>query len=318
MAGAAALTNTFLTTNAIGIREELNDVISNISPADTPFTTAIGTGTAQTTFFEWQQDSLAAAAQNHQAEGFDVTTATAIVPTVRIGNWCSIGEKDFRISRTEEKTNKAGRSSERGYQATKVAKELKRDFETNYTANNAGVSGATRETGSVLAFLKTNTSAGTNGTDPTYSTTPTDARSDGTGRAATEALLQAVILSTYNSGGDPTLIMMAGARKQEASAFAGIAAQRVNNPPGGGQVGIISGADMYQSDFGVMSMVPNRHMRTRDMLVIDPAEMRERVFDDFEMGELAKTGDARIFLLTVEKGLEVTNEAAHGLLTDLT
>lgn len=317
MAGAAALTNTFDTTDAIGIREELNDVISNISPTDTPLTTAIGSGSCQTTFFEWQQDSLAAAAENHQPEGFDVTTATPVVATIRVGNWCSIGEKDFRISRTEEKTDKAGRSSERGYQGTKAAKELKRDFEVNYTANNAGVSGSTRETGSILAFLKTNTSKGTAGADPVYSTTPTDARSDGTGRAATEALLQTQILAAYNAGGDPTLIMMSGTLKQVASGFAGIAAQRYQ-APSSGETTIMAGADLYQSNFGLLQMVPNRHMRTIDMLVIDPAEIRERVFDGYEMTELAKTGDSRIFLLTCEKGLEVTNEAAHALVTDLT
>lgn len=320
MAGAGQLTNTFDRYDAIGEREELSDLISDISPTDTPLTSNIGSAPTGNTFFEWQTDSLAAAAQNHQIDGFDVTTFTAQTATTRLGNYTSISEKDFMVSGTQERMNKAGRSSEVGYLATKAAKELKRDCETNYLANNAAVAGngtTAREGAGIVAFIKTNTDkSATNGTDPVWTSSPTGARSDGVERADSETILKSVIKKVYDSGGDPTMVMVPSFLKQQASAYAGIAAQRFMAPAGPST--IVGAADLYVSDFGTLSIVPNRFMRAIDMLVIDPMEVRERVFRDFELHELAKTGDAEKRLLVVEKGLQVDNEAAHGIATDLT
>jgi hypothetical protein len=321
MAGAGQLTNVFDSYDAIGIREELSDLISDISPTDTPFISNIGSEDTGNTYFEWQTDALAAAAENHQIDGFDITTYTAVTATARIGNYTSISQKDFMISGTEEATNKAGRASEIAYQATKKGKELKRDLETNYTANNAAVAGdgtTARETGGLLAWLKTNVDkSATNGVDPVWTSAPTDARSGGEARAFTETILKNVMKTCYDAGAEPSMLMLGSFNKQAASAFAGIAAQRYmadRDTP----TTIIGAADVYLSDFGTLQIVTNRFQPASAALFIDPDMARRRILRPYRLQELAKTGDADKFMLTCEEGLQIDNEVGHGIAADLT
>jgi hypothetical protein len=318
----AQLATTFSTYDAVGIREDLSDLISDISPTDTPFQSNIGSAECSNTFFEWQTDALAAASgTNAQIEGDDLgNTYTAVTATTRLGNYTQILRKDFLISGTEQAVTKAGRSDERGYQAARKAKEIKRDWETSLLANNAAVAGddtTARETGGLVAWIQTNIdSSNTNSVDPVWTSVPTGARSDGEQRAFTETILKAVIKDCWDNGAEPSMIMVGSFNKQALSAFAGIAAQRFMAP--GGPTTIIGAADVYVSDFGALSVVPNRFQRARDALVLDPSMARVRVLRGFEVHDMAKTGDGEKYLLTYEAGLQVDNEAGFGLAADLT
>jgi len=321
MAGAGQITNLYDVYDAKGVREELSDLISNVSPTDTPLLSNTGSQPTSNTFFEWQTDALGAAAQNHQIDGFDITTYSAVTATVRMGNYTSISEKDFAVSGTENVVNKAGRGAEVGYLATKAAKELKRDQETNYLANNAAVAGTSstaRETGGLAAFLKTNTDkTATNGADPVWTSAPTGARSDGTERTWTETILKSAVLKAYNSGGDPSMIMVGPYLKQVTSAFAGIAAQRFMAPGSKGTT-IIGAADMYMSDFGMLAIVPNRFQPPHYAYVIDLDQIRRRTLRGYQVHTMAKTGDSEKRMILVEEGLQVDNEKAHAIAADLT
>ena len=161
----AVVANTFTTYSAKGIREDLSDLISDISPTTTPFQSNIGSRDADNTYFEWQTDSLAAARATPGVEGQDLSSFTAVTPTVRLGNYCQINMADFILSGTEQRVDKAGRASEVGYQAAKAAKELKRNVEKAALQNAGAVAGATataRVTAGFPSWLKTNVSA--NGT----------------------------------------------------------------------------------------------------------------------------------------------------------
>ena len=320
MAGAGQLTNVFDSYDVVGMREELSDLIADISPTDTPLMSNIGSAETSNTYFEWQTDSLDSAAQNHNIDGFDITTYSAVTATARIGNYTSISEKDFMISGTEEAVNKAGRASELGYQATKAAKAIKRDVEMNYTANNAAVAGdgsTARETGGLGAWIKTNTDkSATNGADPVWTSAPTGARSDGVERSITESILKTVIKKTWDSGGDPTFVLVGSYLKQAISAFAGIAAQRFMAPAG--QTTIIGAADLYVSDFGTLSIVPSRFTPANVAYVLEPDRIRRRVLRPYAIKEMARTGDAEKRMILCEEGLQVDNEAAHGIAADLT
>lgn len=318
----AQLSTTFSSYDAQGIREDLSDLISDISPTDTPFQSNIGSETTGNTFFEWQTDSLSAAADNAQIEGDDLgNTYTALTATTRLGNYTQILRKDFLISRTEQVVRKAGRSDERGYQAAKAAKELKRDWEKALLDNNAAVAGndtTARETGGLTAWIKTNIdSSNTNSVDPVWSTAPTGARSDGVARAFTETILKDVVAQCWESGAEPSILMVGSFNKQAVSSFAGIAAQRYM-ASGQGQSTIVGAADIYLSDFGELAIVPNRFQRARDGHVMDPSKARVRVLDGYQLHEMAKTGDGDKFMITYEAGLQVDNEAGFGLAADLT
>ena len=108
----AIVSNTFTTYSAKGIREDLSNVITNISPEETPFMSNIGRETVTNTLYEFQTDVLAAAAANAQLEGDDISSFDAVVATVRVQNYCQISRKTIVLSATEEVVNKAGRRSE--------------------------------------------------------------------------------------------------------------------------------------------------------------------------------------------------------------
>lgn len=312
-------TNTYDRYDLIGVREDLSDAISNISPTDTPLLSNMGKGSADQTQFDWQTDSLAAAASNAHIEGDD-TAATALTPTTRYVNYTQIFKKVFTISGSAEKAKKAGRKSEIAYQTAKKAKEMKRDQEKEFSGTNVAVAGSStvaRVTASFDSWLFTNDSNGTSGTQYTFSGgVPTTARTDGTNRAWSETLLKAGLLAQYESGGEVSMCMVSPAKKQETSAFAGIAEIRFEAKKAAPTT-VIGAVDVYVSDFGNLDIVPNRFMPTDLAYLIDPSQVKKRTFRPYFVEELAKTGDATKFHLIEESGLEVTNEAAHSVIRDL-
>ena len=308
---------TFTAHTAIGQREDLIDVIYDISPTETPIMSTLARTKATAVFHEWQTDSLASATSaNAAVEGADGVSAT-ISPTTRLGNYTQIVQKVVQTSGTLEAVNKAGRRSERAYQLAKASSELKRDMETIITANQGrdqGSSTSARKLGAILSWLKTNTSKGTSGTDPT--TIGVSTRSDGATRTFTEQLLKDEIAAVFDSGGNPTMLVVGSGLKQKVSSFAGIAAQRYM-APGDQPTTIIGAAEIYMGDFGQISIVPDRFMRTRDALLIDPEYMALSYLRPFQTNDLAKTGDSEKTQLLCEFTLEMRNEAASAIVADL-
>jgi len=321
---------TFTTYDAVGIREQLSDTIFSISPEETPFISNIGRGNVANTLFEFQTDSLAAVdTGNAVVEGADAGSATQAA-TKRMQNYTQISNKVLQISGTEEAVNKAGRNSEMAYQLAKKSSELKRDMEAILTRNQAAVAGdasTARTTASLEAWLRTNTNRGSGGTtdgaDPTLSgstsgypnAAATDASNDAL-REFTETLLKDVIQSVWTEGGDPSILMVGPTQKQKVSGFAGIAAQRYM-APSDAPTTIVGSADIYISDFGSISIVPNRFQRDRSAFVLDPEYASVQFLRDFEVIDIAKTGDSEKKEIIVEYGLQVSNEAAHGVIADI-
>lgn len=312
---------TYQTYTAIGQREDLSDIIYNISPTDTPFMSSIGKTKATAVYHEWQVDSLAAASLSNAAvEGADASSATMGV-TTRAGNRTQIFQKTVQIAGTLEAVDKAGRKSEKAYQLAKASSEVKRDMELTLLSNQvaaAGNSSTARTLGGLQAWLATNGDFGTSGVAGASGTT---ARTDGTDRTFTEAILKTVVKEVYTAGGNPKVLMVNPAHKQTVSAFAGIAAQRYMAPSNEATT-IIGAADVYLSDFGTMSVVPNRFMNATNAcdetaFVIDPDMLAIAYLRPFSTNELAKTGDSEKTQLICEATLEVKNEGAHGIIADL-
>lgn len=311
---------TYTRFDQVGVREQLSNIISNISPTDTPFMTNADKGKATNTLFEWQTDALAAASSsNQQIEGDDIVTTNipAAVPTVRLKNYCEIARKLLAVSGTAQAVETAGRDNELSYQIAKQGKEIKRDMETSLLANKGAAAGSTssaRKTGSVIAFIKTNISK--TGTAPVYTDTPTDVWTDGSTRAFTEVLLKDVVQQCFNSGAHPETVMVGAFNKQVASTFSGVV--ELNSPQKtSGQATIIGAANVYVSDFGNLTIIPNRFQRALNALVLDWDMVQINYLRPFQVVNLAKTGDAEKRMLIAEYGLQVNNEKGIGLVTDL-
>ena len=314
----AIVTNTFQTYGAKGIREELANTISNISPEETPFQSNIGSESVSNTFFEWQTDSLAATSTTAVLSGDDVASFDSVAATTRLGNYTQIRRRTVIVEDRMGAVDTAGRADELAYQVAKRGKELKRDIEAVLLDNNARVAGNSStapETAGLPAWLTTNTNFNaTGGADPTGD--GTDARTDGTQRAFTEAMVKDVMQKAWTAGGSPSILMTGPYNKTVASGFTGIAETRVAGSDS--PTTIIGAADIYVSDFGNLSMVPNRFQRERDAFILDPEYAAVCYLRPITLVELAKTGDAEKRMLITEFGLKVENEAAHGIVADLT
>ena len=314
------VTNTFTTFDAKGIREDLSNIITNIAPEETPYMSNIGRESISNSLFEFQSDTLAAAAANKQLEGDDVASFDAVVATVRLQNYAQISRKTIILSATEEVVNKAGRRSELSYQIAKRGSELKRDQEftmLNGAVAAAGSTSVARGTASLGAWVKTNVDMQTNGVNPSYTTLPNSARTDGNVRTFTETILKNVIQQVWAAGGTPKILMTGPVNKQRISGFAGIASSRFNIDGGAKPATLVGAVDLYVSDFGNVATVANRFQRERDAWVLDPEYAKMVTLRPYQQIELAKTGDAEKRMLIVEWGHKVLAENAHGLAADL-
>ena len=322
----AIIANTSTRYSVTGIRESLSDIIYNISPSTTPFLSNLSKKrSVRNTFFEWQSDSLSSASANSQLDGDDISAFPALAQTARLGNYTQIMRKVGIIAdNLNGAIDEAGRRSELAYQITKAGNELKRDVEFNMcgvnTAANAGAAGTARVTASLSAFIRTNSSRGTGGANPTVANGVVNAAatdsSNANLRAATEVLLKPVIQAVWGQGGDPKFLLVGPHVKGVVSGFAGIAAQRYM-APSDSPTTIVGAADVYMSDFGSLSIVPSRFSRPRDAYIIDPDLIEIATLRPMQNVSLAKTGDAEKFFVLAEQGLQVNQEAGLGVLADL-
>lgn len=249
-------------------------------------------------------------------EGDDATTDATTV-TVRLGNICQISDKVARVTGTQQVVKHAGRGNELAYQEMLKGLALKLDMDailsgTNQ-AKNAGNSTTARVTASVLSWLKTNTSKGASGVDPTAAD-GTGTRTDGTQRAFTEANLKTVLQSIWTNGGKPTDIMLGGFNKQVMSTFTGRSTPMEDTK----SKKVTAAVSVYESDFGVLKITPSRQVRTRDVLVIQPDMFAIAFMRNMVSIDLAKTGDSERRQIISEYALVARNEKASGLVADNT
>ena len=309
-------TNLYDTYDTTGIREDLTDVIYNISPEDTPILSAIPRTAAKATKHEWQLDALAAPAANSVIEGDDATI-DAMSATTRASNMTQISDKVIALSGTQSAVDAAGRADEMAYQIAKKSKELKKDMEFALIKGQVqavGSATAARALGSIPTWLATNGAAGTSGSLSTGA--GADFPNSGTDRDLTETILKTVIQEVYSSGGDLDLLVVPPTVKQVISGFN---ANTTRFGPAESKVEYAA-IDVYSSDFGDIQVVPNRVMATtsESLCFLLQSDMAATAYlRDFQVGDLAKTGDSEKKQLLVEYTLEMRNEAAHGIILDI-
>jgi hypothetical protein len=279
---------------------------------------AIGKGTAKQVYTEWQIDSLVAAnGTNAKIQGDDLANDSR-PNTTRIGVHTQISTKVVSSSTTMEATTTAGRKSELAREIMKAGRELRTDMETRACGNFASVAptaSVAGQTAGAVAWMTTNTSNGTGGSNGGWASNIVAAATTGTQRTYTEALLKTQIQNAWAKGGNPNMVITAGGMKQTAAAFSGLAQAR--RETGNKKATIIAGADVYVSDFGELQFVPSRFTTARDALVIDPNYWEIKTLDPLQVDDLAKTGLATRKAMHTEWALASLNEAASACIRDL-
>lgn len=316
-------TNLFDRYDAVGVREDLIDAITNTTPEKTPVVSSFGRDTATNTLHEWQRDSLRAANKDNAAIDGDDATPSAKSATSRVANYCQIFQDTIATSRRANRVKKAGRKNEQAYHRAKAYKELQRDIEAMVLSSNAAVAGssvAASKSAGAGALIYSNALHNGAGATPAHTSgAQTTAPTAGTARTFTEALVKSAVQSAFtNSGEVPRMVVTSPNHKQLFSGFAGIAVNRY-------QVGkkeqgrIIGGADVYMSDFGEMEIVPHYLMAGSTTVFGFNTDFASIVYlDGFQAQPLAKTGDSEKEQVLVDCCVRLDAENVHWKIADLT
>ena len=283
---------------APGIREDLSNIIYNISPEETPFMSGIGKSSCDNTYFEWQIDTLGDPVANRQVEG-DNASVLAVVEPDRVGNYTQISSKAVQTSGTAEAVDFAGRKSSQAYQMAKRAKELKLDMESMLLdaaqAPAAGTSTTARATGSVGNWIVTNAVAA--------------------GGPVSEDDIKEVMEMCWEAGAKPDILMCDGVIKQAISALSQSVSELRTAANDKSPAYVVAAVDIYVSDFGNLKIVPNRLMPAETAYFLDYSFWDIAYLRPFMTHDLARTGDSEAQQLIVEYGLRSKNEAASGKIT---
>jgi len=312
--------NTLDSYDVKGIREDLENVIYDISPEETPFYSSLKKVKASNTYHEWQTDSLRSSAANAHIEGDD-TVGEARTATTRLGNYTQIFKNAVIIPDTDEGLDKAGRAAEMAYQVLKIAKEQKLDIEKALFDNNkyeVGSASAARELAGCGAYVKSNVAniGGSGGANPTGSVPGNTARTDGTATVFSQADFDTVMQGIWESGGNPDTVYLSAFQMNKALDFTGYNNQRSHIEATSKTV--VKAVDIYVTPWGTVEFTPSRENRGRDVWIMDSDMWACGVLRPTKNTELAKTGDSTKRQVLTELTLISKNEAASGLVADCT
>lgn len=311
------------------VREQMHNVITNISPMEFPFQSNISRGSCDTDKPTWLKDALAAADSTNAWIDGDAFAAGTISLPLRLGNYCQISRKDLRVTRRADKVNKAGRKSELAYAIAKAGKELKRDVEAILTGSQAAVQGSSvlaPKTASLRTWIMDNDDlgAGAGASGSLSGGVPTVAATPGTARALSEATLLGVIENCYTAGGNPSLLMMSPTVKQKFSNYMFGTSARIATPyqdhgaKSKSGITAIGAVDVYVSDFSVMDVCPNRFQGNDDVFVLDTEYWSVDYLDGYKTEEMGQSGDAKDRVLLVDYTLCAKDGgAASGCVADI-
>lgn len=293
-----AQSSAFLTYDAVGNKEDLSDIVTNISPTETPFLSRFGKVKATGRYHEWTTDALASAATNAQIEGVDYSFSKLSART-RTGAYTQIFITDVEVSDTQRMVDKAGFDDEFSYQMAKAMKEHARDIELALVTGtgNSGASGTARELKGVLSWITTNNITGT-----------------GTGNEAlTETMFNDCLEDIWDQGGSPDYAYANGGQKRAISAFTGSATKNINAT----EKEVVVGVDVYDSDFGRIKIVPHRLMTSSVVAILTNDLWKVATLRGTKKVDVAKIGSSTRAVIETELTLESRQQAGSGKITQL-
>lgn len=329
------------------LKENVSPTVTNIDPTEKPFQANIGEVDIDNPYeFEWLQESLPTPNDGGFPTGFqwtDIAAATTFPEDsdgvtidaetfqfrTKLKARTMIQARGFELDNWTQESNKHGVEDEIGHQLSLIGEALQIDCEKAILALRAPVAAAAATapiTAGLPAWLKTNTRRAGDGADPTLSGgEPVITSVDGTatGRGLSEAELLGVIGEIYDNGGNPDMIMLGRELKQNWSAYmlsgnarSATQYQDQGRSPNSG-IQVVGAVDFYVSDFGVLSVVPNRFQRTRDVFVLDSSLFELGTFRDYYTEELGIEGDSQRFYMGHDFCLVSRDESGSGIVADI-
>lgn len=286
------------TYDVVGAKEDISDIISNLTPTKTPFQSSIGSEKIKARIHQWQEDALSAVSDNAQLEGFDAANDTISVTVMRSNN-TQILSRTIQITATTDAVDRYGRDKETAYQLRKKSQELKRDLENTLVGlAQAAVTGS-NAVARKMAGVQTQINAGV---------------TTAVGGVLTETAFMDVNQKLYNAGSEAEIFMVKPNDSVRVAAFAA-AAGRLRDLKGGKT--IVMAVDILVTPFGTQRVVINRFIASANALLYDPDNWKLLTLRPWFRETLAKIGDSTRIMLAGEYSLKHTNRDATGLLSTL-
>ena len=280
------------------LREDLRDIIYDISPMETVFMTRAGRGTAKSTTHEWQIDALAAPAKNAAIEGDTFTAGARALPT-RLKNYTQIARKEFEVTGTAQRVDNAGMRELLAYHTARAGKEIKRDIERDILSDepaSAGSSTTPRVSAGAESWIYFPNHINATGQTTATTTAPvsgfaTSPVTDGTATAFTETDLRSALQKSWSAGGEVDVVLVGATLYNKISSFTGIAT-RFRDVGAGQQAQIIGAADVYVSAYGRHNIMLSRYCRSTTVFCLDMKTWELAYLRPFQTVDIAKVGDA--------------------------
>ena len=303
-----------------GNREDLSDILFDVSPTETPFITAAKKNRSTATNHEFLTDRLEdATGDNAQIEGQDADPQQAASRT-RLGNYTQILSKHGTVTGTQERVLKGGGiKSEMAYQVARRLKAIKRDCETSMVGVNnpkeAGDEATAREMGSFSTYLSGTSFLGGNASTPPAGN-GVDVPVDGDPRPFTEEILQDALAQLWEqSGGNENIMMLTGSvLRGVLSTFTASSTRYVTTD----DKKLVASIDVYDGDFHTVTVAPDRFTLPGNVFLIDQEYVSIADLRPVFTKDLAITGDTIRKEIIWETTLEVCNPLAHMNIAALT
>lgn len=305
------------------LREDLGNVIYDISPMDTWFMSHAARGTADSTTHEWLTDSLAAPSANFAVEGDAFSAQSRALPS-RLKNYTAISKKEFEVTGTAQEVNNAGMSKLMAYHTARAAKELKRDMETAMLGNNpasAGTSVSPRVSAGVPNWIYSANHIKLSGQTVWSTTAPVSGFATATipgssTTAFTETNLKDMLSQAWSCGGEVDTLLVNASVYNTISGFTGLAT-RFRDVSSRQQAQIIGAADVYVSAFGSHNIQLSRYVMSATAFALDMSTWQVDYLRGFKTVDIAKIGDGERRAILAEWTLvaktPLANTKAHGI-----
>jgi hypothetical protein len=234
--------------------------------------------------------------------------ATRFTNRTRYGNYTQIFTASVEVSGTDMAARQLGLADEMDYQKQERLRELLRDLE-NTVINGGQPASDPQGSGSVRRSMK--------GIIQHLSSNVFHTGDSGfpTGTDLDEAKINYVLRNIWeNSNGNVDLIVVGGFQKRKINAFCSD-----SRTYSAGETTFTDMISIYESDFGVCRIVTTRWMPQDAALLVDSSRVGVLPLAgrSFHFKPLASGGDYECGELIGEYTLELKNEAAHGLIRDL-
>lgn len=311
----ATVNNAYTTKQAKNIREQLESIIHNVDPTETPVYNLLGNRSVGAVTFDYLTEHLPARGDKApQVEGY-INSNSAPTPVARNYGTTMLLKRDATTSGDLAAADTAGYGDARSHALVLAGKALRLDFDEYFSGkqarqdDNGTLPGVTE---GFLHALKTNVSRGAGGAAAVDAYSPMTA---GTARPLDENIFDDVMQAGWFAGSKASIAVVGGYNKRVISKFVGRINTRVEVKE---NVIALGGATILQSDFGDVKVVMSRNIPQDSVLILDPEYAKRVTMRPINKWTVAKNGDADTDVVQGRIGLQVSNELAHLAILDLT